>query len=257
LIQGSNDNESAQAQAIRETLASAPLLESFYLLTQNRNPPIFNRTSNRIIYGALQEHPCLRQLKIDLSIKPLHHPDISNLLNHNYSLRSLTLICDNLDDLVAILNALKPNLFLESLEVEVLSQGNDMLDLEHDKMLGAILPHLKTLERLHLSGNIRPITRPTNMIRGFRLNNSLIDVRVPWLGGDAKKAVDFFCFRNKHKPRLDDAPTKDLPLALGNLIETHSEAARGLSVVYEILRGRDKWYEVCDDGSEETEKCEE
>ena len=236
------------AQAIKTTLEAAPLLERFTLFPrQERGNP--TQESLDIIFEAVKRHQCLYSLSFSFgrAVVDCGMSHFVSLLRHKPQLKFLSISCNNLTDLCRVVEEVGTYNMVKKLEVVVQSLGDEESVQGALRRLGALIPRISSLEKLTIRMRATVPTAPAEFVGGFKLNTSLTDVTLEWLRGDARKAIDLYTMRNRYKPHLDKASLREMLGIFKSMLETDGEPERGLSVVYETLRSRDKWYEQSTD----------
>ena len=175
---------------------------------------------------------------------------VVNLLGPNYHLEDLWLPCNDVLVVCDVFEALRVNSTLTFLDVHVEYGDDDDLFRQGLERLGTLLPEINTLKKLifHCYGYYGEEI-PKALIRGFELNTSLVDVRFfdMWESEEGNVAIQFFATRNKYSPRLEAAFKAEMLTIFVEMLEECEEREEhkesGLSVVFETLRARDKWFD--------------
>ena len=255
---GNNANNIPEplAQAIRQTLVSAPLLRSFHLSPGlNENHP--SEANLDIVLSGIEQHPSIRDVAYcaATTITDDGVARIANLLLPNRNIQSLGIHCNTLMGVCTILEAIAAAEHpLRQLEVS----GKNFLTEQFKEGLqriGELLPQIKDLEKLSLTHDLvdfdqLPAPIPHQLLRGFKLNTSLQVVEMNCLlskDKDTARAIDFCTVRNKFSPHLADASKAEmLAIFRDDLFGSQGFYESELSVVFETLRVRDDWFDKID-----------
>jgi len=213
-----------------------------------------------IIFVALRQLNSLKRVGFyHRTVENAILPVVTDFIRNNSKIKHLELGYPDLDGMCNVMERLAIGSSVKSLMIigeNIRNEANVQVEL---KRIGNLISRCNTLECLVLvkQNDMETLSSaPDEFIRGFERNTSLKEINIEWFSpeSDPMNALKFFRLRNEKGPLMKEGPMDhSLMDQFENLLV--NENNRGLSLVFEVLRERDDWFDKIErDGTRASRK---